>query len=726
MPQHPLSPKTLLLGITLAASPAICAQEMFAALEDDPLLMYGDDELISIATGTYKPVHLTPAVASIISANDLKAMGATHLDEALELIPGIHVYPSHLSRMTASYSIRGIHTGFNPQVLLTINGVPIAPPGSGGRFNRFRLPIHAISRIEVIRGPGSAVHGSDAFAGVINVVTKQGDEIQTSQLGGRTGSFDSKESWLQTSGEIDDWQIAFTLEHSKSDGDDSRIVHSDSATAAGSSLTPAPIQSMYNILTSSLDIRNDEWSFNLWNWNQRDAGTGSGGAQAIDLTGRDNSENYQLAVQYSPNDKIHHWKLTNHYRFTKQRTETLFTLLPPGTTVPIGDDGNIGTAPNSNCPVLGAPFNAQMCLVTFPDGIYGYPGGHKTIHSLEIEALNRSLHNHAIRLSIGAKREKIDTFERKNFGPGVTDSVGDTSPIITSVDGTLTDVTGTDYIYQPSRTDNSWFLSIQDEWQFAPDWELTTGLRHDHYSIFGDTFNPRLALVWAMHYNLTSKLLLGTAFRAPSLNELFIRNNPAALGNPELQPEKITTVELAFDYHPTFNVQEHINLFAYKARDLIAFTPVATGTQAANLNEQTGYGIELESTWTPREKTKLVAAFTIQHSENDKTGRIVPYAPGRQLSLSATHKYRFNSWLFISANWVGDRARAENDTRPQISDYTVVNANVSRQISRNFELAIGIRNLFDEDVREPSNGAIAEDFPMEGRSLFLEMRYNVN
>ncbi|CAK0780863.1 hypothetical protein CCP3SC15_810013 [Gammaproteobacteria bacterium] len=65
------------------------------------------------------------------------------------------------------------------------------------------------------------------------------------------------------------------------------------------------------------------------------------------------------------------------------------------------------------------------------------------------------------------------------------------------------------------------YLYAQDEWNLARDWTLTAGVRHDRYSDFGSTTNPRLALVWDATLNLTAKLLFGQAFRAPSFTEQY-------------------------------------------------------------------------------------------------------------------------------------------------------------------------------------------------------------
>ena len=83
--------------------------------EEALLLLYGDTEMISIATGSQQPISKAPAVATVVTANDIKAMGATDLDHVLETVPGLHVARSNTG-YNPIYTIRGISSGFNPQV----------------------------------------------------------------------------------------------------------------------------------------------------------------------------------------------------------------------------------------------------------------------------------------------------------------------------------------------------------------------------------------------------------------------------------------------------------------------------------------------------------------------------------------------------------------------------------------------------------------------------------
>src|SRR3990172_6751733 len=119
-------------------------------------------------------------------------MGATDIDQVLESVPGLHVSNSPI-RYNPLYTIRGIYSIADPQVLVLINSIPITNLYQGNRNQVWGgMPVRDIARIEVVRGPGSALFGADAFAGTINIITKTAGDINGTQAGVRTGSFNTK------------------------------------------------------------------------------------------------------------------------------------------------------------------------------------------------------------------------------------------------------------------------------------------------------------------------------------------------------------------------------------------------------------------------------------------------------------------------------------------------------------------------------------------------------
>ncbi|MFT7492182.1 MAG: outer membrane receptor for ferrienterochelin and colicins, partial [Pseudohongiellaceae bacterium] len=312
-------------------------------------------------------------------------------------------------------------------------------------------------------------------------------------------------------------------------------------------------------------------------------------------------------------------------------------------------------------------------------------------------------------------------------GPGVI-----TNPSTTTVvNGSLSDVSNTDNVFleNTSRTIN--FFSLQDEWSINNRLDLVSGVRYDDYSDFGDTINPRIALIWNVSSTLTTKLLYGSAFRAPSFGELGLQNNPAALGNADLNPETIDTYEVAFSYRPRSYLQTNLNLFTYQAQDLIEFVPSAVGNKASNARDQEGYGFEWEVNWELNKQWRLNSSLAWQQSEDSDTGNAIADAPGRQFMLNSYWKVA-PQWLLSSQlNWVGDRVRGAGDTRDSIGDYSLVDFTLKRQnIYKNLDISLGVRNVFDKDAREPSSPSgsfvpVADDFPLAGRSFWTEIRYQL-
>ncbi|MGH8806330.1 MAG: TonB-dependent receptor plug domain-containing protein, partial [Noviherbaspirillum sp.] len=165
--------------LVLASAVFLHAPELLAQVseEDELALVYGDKSTISIATGSQQSLRRAPAVATIITAEDIATMGARDLDDVLESVPGIHVSRNSIA-YASLFVIRGIFSANNSQVLLLQNGVPMTTMFTGGKGGVWGgYPVDHIARIEIIRGPGSALYGADAYAGVINIITKTAADV---------------------------------------------------------------------------------------------------------------------------------------------------------------------------------------------------------------------------------------------------------------------------------------------------------------------------------------------------------------------------------------------------------------------------------------------------------------------------------------------------------------------------------------------------------------------
>jgi outer membrane receptor for ferrienterochelin and colicins len=675
----------------------------------------------SIATGNNTPLDKAPAAATIITAKQIQALGASTLDDVLETVPGLHVALSGSFRLDAIYSIRGIHTALNSQVLLLVNGFPVQYSVSGGRPPLFRQSVNNISRIEVLRGPGSAIYGSDAFSGVINIITKSAAEMNGTEIGGKTGSFGFREAWFQSGRQLKNWDVSFSLNHQQTNGDSDRTIGSDFQTSfdnligTSASLAPGALATGYEVTDASLGLTSRHWILNARTWQSKNTGNGAGGAQALDPKSSDDLSLYTSDISFETGDWLNAWDNSFKLNYAYFKTDPNFTLFPAGSKLGIGPDGNLSSA------------RAPSGVITFTNGLISNPS--TITEDAQIESVNvyNGIKAHRLRVTFGRRYQSIETAEAKNFGPGVI-----TSPSTTFViDGTLIDVSNTDNVFleNTSRTIN--FFSLQDEWSISADLDLVSGVRYDDYSDFGDTINPRIALVWHKSSSLTTKLLYGSAFRAPSFGELGLQNTPGILGNKDLAPETIDSYELGFNFRPQSNLQTNLNLFTYRAKDLIELVPSAAGNQASNARDQEGYGFEWEVNWKLNKQLRFNTSLAWQQSQDSDTNNSTADAPGRQFMLNSYWKPA-PQWLLSSQlNWVGDRVRTANDARDNIADYTLVDFTLRRQdIYENLDIAFGIRNVFNKDAREPSSTSgpfvpVADDFPLAGRSFWTEIRYQL-
>jgi len=288
----------------------------------------------------------------------------------------------------------------------------------------------------------------------------------------------------------------------------------------------------------------------------------------------------------------------------------------------------------------------------------------------------------------------------------------------------VTDNPNLTYMLEQTRTNI--YAMLQDEYMINEDLVFTAGFRYDHYDDFGATFNPRLAVVWQESGNITLKAMCGRAFRAPSFGELYLINNPAFVGNPDLNPETIDTYEVALNYRG--RIHSRLNIFYYEAKDLIDYiqdSATPTPSTAQNAKDQSGYGAELELEYSFNDLLSLRGNYAYQNSKDSNTKERVANAPVHQAYAQLQYQPKINWNANMQYFYIGKRYRESTDIRDDIESDNLVNLTIERKnIFEGLDTLISVRNLLDEDHIEPSSISIPNDYPMQGRYLFAELRYS--
>jgi vitamin B12 transporter len=168
-----------LLAVALPWAPATVAAQEAGDTASLP-------EIVVTATRYPVAADSVASTVTVLRGDDLRAQGIRFVADALREVPGAHVVQGGPFGATASLFVRG---GESDYVKVLVDGVPVNQPG--GFYDFGSLTTDNVERIEVLRGPASVLYGSDAIAGVVQIVTRDGGEGLRLSAGGEGGSFGS-------------------------------------------------------------------------------------------------------------------------------------------------------------------------------------------------------------------------------------------------------------------------------------------------------------------------------------------------------------------------------------------------------------------------------------------------------------------------------------------------------------------------------------------------------
>lgn len=173
------------------------------------------DEVVVSASRVKEKIKEAPVTINVVPSKEIKNVKPRNTEEVLKRIPGIN--SSNFGGESELTSIR-IPTHFtNPYTLVLVDGVPTASYGSGSSGNLNELNIDNIASIEVVKGPGSALYGSNAIGGIINVITKDPSPKPHVNVWTEFGDYGQWRSGLTGSGSGEKFSVNAGLNYINSD-----------------------------------------------------------------------------------------------------------------------------------------------------------------------------------------------------------------------------------------------------------------------------------------------------------------------------------------------------------------------------------------------------------------------------------------------------------------------------------------------------------------------------
>ena len=677
-----------------------------ASMLDTPLEVWA-------ATKTEQKSHDAPAIITTVTREQIAVWGYRSIAEVLGHLLGFYVVDDHTS---PNLAVRGTSGGLHADssiVKVLIDGHSVAFHSTGGNWLGPELvPLSAVERIEVVRGPASALFGADAFLGVVSIVTRRGKTVNGAEASLGAGRAGHK---LAT-----DLDVAAGAE--KGDIDVLLAARRHSQDLSGLSLLspPAAPTPVYQAPSQALDQTSTSVLFRLRYRPRAESELGVFGYFSSIGRGAEFGSLIQLVRSQSDTaafagNRVSLSQMRAGVSWEQALTESL-RLSVRGSVFRGGPNDEHRLEIGSAYYYVRPRFSFRGADL---EGQIDWTPGWSAAHPLHLVAgASAFLDDELLPSRIGVVKEASE-----GTNPGdVVDAIS---------------------VYQGLKTFLNTGAYLQGIWAVA-DWlGITGGVRYDRHNVYGGQLSERVGLVSNPLPMLRAKLLYGSSFKAPSPNLLYAVPSTIGdvVGNPQLRPQYGRTLELQLAWEPTefsslstsgaYNVlsdkTEFVQQGINKVARNIARAETFSWESMAELRYRSLVGARLsfEMQRTVRQTGQMGYADWVVGSDGGIYPRAMVHAgvvtqpPGSPVRA------------MVSASYIGSRRASDTNIllnrRPYLlPSYLLVEAGLSTIPVRLFGMArqevsfalVG-KNL--TAATGPAPGFAGVDYPLAPRTLLLTM-----
>ena len=651
------------------------------------------DDATAAVTKSKLNVDYTPSVVSVLTHKEMNSLGIKTLFEALSILPGVETSVNQLG--VKKVVIRGFDNPNNytfDKSLLLIDGVKIEMAIFGNPGYYLDLPIDVIERVELLRGPGSALYGPGAINGVISVTTRQTEESGN-------GIFFSAGS--------DDYYMGGLRQHYQLG--EKTTLHADvyyqksnKMIDAGNSFVQ---NNVYNLETFepivfprepqsneqfddyslAMSLTHKQWNFKA-RYKENEHGSFFGWDEWLELTTDKRSKQSYLFLQAEYSDKLSASTLINaqvgYSRYQLKLDVQDYAMAAHEINIPyeIQIDEKEQT------------FYTDVYLTALALQDHTIVGG---IHLESMQQINNSIY------------DDISGLE--------------TRPLI-----------------EEGLERNIIALYARDSIAFSDDLSALLALRFDYYTKEKKIYpSAQAGIVYSANEAWNLKLNYGHAFRVPSWLEQYTveyeKNDGIRPGNPDLVAETTDTFEAIAIYN--YNQIHHLqgNVYYSIINNVIDIDNRTEGSGYANYSDRRSYGLELDYGLNLYQQDRFNVNFS--YNNTDYTSTDVPAdghsisqtMPGvAQIMIKGYYLHYFMPYLSMSAlvKHIGSRQADLTNSDRDLDPYTTVDLTMNVSTDDHWDLHFSVKNLFDEDVRYPSHYSRHEEgIPREGINYLFQGEY---
>ena len=641
--------------------------------EDD----LGINEVVVTGSRTARPIKMSPVTTQVLGGKALVDAGYSNLQQALQQeTPGLNIQKVGFGNEISMQGLDARH------VLFLMDGERMTGDMAGNLdYERFNL--HAIDRVEIVKGASSTLYGSRAAGAVINLITKKTDKPLSIDAGIRYGQMNER-----------------NYKH------------------------PQPKDFLY-MFEQNADRPN------LQSWV-------SAGFKAGKFTS-------QTDVWYSESDAFYMYQAENDKKvYTKEANPFLphdIIVVSNAVRPPMGIEGKehitvsqkLYYNPNPNLSVLvyGSSFfmNTYDLIqdMTFSQARDWTAGTKVTYHVKDWFSVTGSLH--ADFYDRFKRHERIDKrqkdYESSIYQPRltVTSNYFNGHSLILGMEHTSDELTSDRFsgnanhdLKTRALKETEYFL--QDEWTINPRWMISVGIRTNFSKAFGFMGMPKVAAKYSpdKHWSLRANYSMG--YRSPSIKELFFNWDHLGMfmirGNENMRPEKNNYFSLGAEYSNDrlfVSGTAYGNYFRDKIEGVWRIYDMQYNFEYTNLSQQRLLGLEVLARWSVLDCLTLNGTYSfvdVSKNKGIQVNTTSPHAATASMDYKYMKKnYRLNA--VFSASYMGGKkfdvqdrvfVKEENKSydayfRCALPQYVLCNLSVSQTFWNKVKLTLGMDNLFN-------------------------------
>lgn len=666
--------KALLAAITVFVMGGVTAQA-------EELPVYSFDEVVVTATRTENDVKKVPASTQVITQEDIKRGGATSVRNALSMYANIF-QKSKVRGGGHDIIIRGMETKHS---LVMVNGRRISNEadanGLGNAMSLDRININDVEKIEIVRGPSSALYGSEAMGGVLNIITKPSKE-QTLLTGLEHTSEDTSHWWHADTGRIGNFSMTLDARFNKINR--SMLDTATESDPYGTAQTYNASLNYYVNDHSYVNAYMDYYSQHL----KTDMGTpamkpitlttSSGkmslsGQAMLEGTGSKAFKQKNYGISWNGKTDKNDWQIQAYM-------------------------SKFNWSDTSNTKVLGSIPPAGM------EGMFNYLLQKKNTYDF-----NHDEHNMwAIE---GRDSLRVNDHHRVTFGAEyVKDKVAGTG-LGSNGDGVHSITENGKTKLSSEKTLSSYAAYLQDEIEYGK-WFIVPAIRYDHHSAYGSHTSPKIGVTYNATDHFRIKANYGEGFKAPSVSQLFYdldrmmgSSYVHLTGNPNLKPEKSKSWDLGVEAEFGKGYGS-LTYFDNDVDNLIATIPKGKDSNGHNLhryenvNKARIKGLENTLGYRFNDTLEFKVTSTLLDAKDTSAGKdLTQRARLSQIYQLIYDDHKDTGWSAVLWNQLDYKfvtGKAWEGGESVKKSYSLTNFSLTRKVNKDTRFYGSVQNIFDK------------------------------